>query len=264
MKKRRSGRGARLGQHFLRAPWAARTVAEAAHFKIGETVLEIGPGKGALTKELLARGAVVIAIEKDPELVAYLENRFSNDIKNGALTVLAKDIRDFDQKEYGLTPGSYALAANIPYYITGEILRSFISSSIHPHTMSLLVQKEVAERIARSKKESLLSLSVKVFGSPKIVASVSKKQFDPPPSVDSAILQIRSISRAFFSSIEERAFFGLLHDGFKSKRKQLAGNLSAYGRDNVLQIFKELGLSPTVRAEDVHLDNWKHLAEKLL
>jgi len=267
-------RGAKLGQHFLKAKWAARALAYAVGIERGDTVLEIGPGKGALTGEILAVaikvGARVVAIEKDEALVAHLNEIFPNEIKSGALIIHNADIRDMNPDKsdqigrYIALSGKYVVAANIPYYITGEIIRQFLTAEKQPRTMALLVQKEVAKRII-SDKESLLSLSVKVYGTPKIVAKVPRGNFSPPPNVDSAILLIENISRNFFADLSEELFFKVLHASFKSKRKFLLNNLAdSFGKEAVASAFEKCGINLKSRAEDVPLAAWRYLATQLL
>jgi 16S rRNA (adenine1518-N6/adenine1519-N6)-dimethyltransferase len=252
-------KGARLGQHFLKHGWAARALAKAVALQPGETFVEIGPGKGILTRELLAEGPVV-AIEKDEALCAKLREEFADDAASGNLTLIEGDVRDFDP---ATLPGAYVVAANIPYYITGEIVRMFLSADAQPRAMALLVQKEVAQR-ATSGKESLLSLSVKAYGNPRIVEKVPAKHFSPPPSVDSAILLIGDISKKFFSDISEDDFFRLLHQGFAQKRKMLIGNLSnAHEKERVRAAFALAGIPEKARAEDVTLPQWKVLVRAL-
>jgi 16S rRNA (adenine1518-N6/adenine1519-N6)-dimethyltransferase len=259
-------RGARLGQHFLTNPHPARLLAGATRIKPGETVLEIGPGTGALTKELLATEGRVIAIEKDEALVGQLKKIFAVEIASGALTLIGGDVRDFSPGKYGLARGGYVLAANIPYYITGEIIRQFLETEVPPRVLALLIQKEVAERIlARDKKESILSISVKAYGTPSIVAKVSRGNFSPPPSVDSAILLIENVSKDFFSHVTEKDFFTIVRAGFSSKRKFLVSNLgSVFGKTEALGALQQCGLNEKIRAEDVPLAAWKHVAEKLI
>jgi 16S rRNA (adenine1518-N6/adenine1519-N6)-dimethyltransferase len=258
-------RGARLGQHFLNAHWVARDLVDSLALRKGERVLEIGPGKGALTQELLARGAIVIAIEKDPELVKYLNATYAGEISSGALSVIEEDIRDISPEKIGLHDKKYVLAANIPYYITGEIIRQFLEAKAQPHSIALLIQKEVAVRVvARDGKESILSLSVKAFGNPSIVATVPAGCFNPPPSVDSAILLIKNISRAFFSDFSEEHFFAVVRAGFAAKRKMLIGNLGKkFGKGSAHEAIVGCALEENVRAEDVPLEKWECLTRKL-
>lgn len=254
-----------LGQHFLRGSWAARALVEAARISETDTAVEIGPGTGILTRELLAKGARVIAIEKDPPLVAELHKTFAAEIEQKKLELIPADIRDVSPEKLGLQSGAYTLAANIPYYITGEIIRMFLTAEIYPRTIALLVQKEVAQRIV-SKKESILSLSVKAFGVPRVAAKVSRGNFSPPPSVDSAIIVIEHISKEFFDEIREEDFFKVVRMGFSSKRKLLAGNLSKeFGSKNeILAVFTECGIEEKARAEDVPLPKWKLLVKALV
>lgn len=258
-------KGARLGQHFLTGTWAAHSLAASVGIHPGERVLEIGPGKGALTRELLATGGRVLAIEKDEVLAGGLSSTFAAEMESGMLQVVTDDIRNFEPGHFDLTAGEYVLAANIPYYITGEIIRQFLETDCQPRAMALLIQKEVADRIiARNGKESILSLSVKAYGTPSIVAKVSRGNFSPPPSVDSAILLIKDISKGFFENLEENVFFKVVKAGFASKRKFLANNLGVvFGKESVLQAFGTCNLTSKVRAEDVPLDMWKKLAYEL-
>lgn len=252
----------RLGQHFLNNPVVARTLVEAAGIAPGDTVVEIGPGTGALTGELLKTEANVLAIEKDESLVAVLHKKFESEIQTKQLTIVADDVRNFDPTSHQLQATGYVLAANIPYYITGEIIRQFLTASAQPKTIALLIQKEVAERIvARDGKESILSLSVKAYGVPKVVRKVSAGNFTPPPSVDSAILAITYISRDFFQDLGEEKFFSVVRAGFSSKRKVLRSNLNRiFPRESVEKAFLERSLKDTVRAEDLSLNDWRVLA----
>jgi 16S rRNA (adenine1518-N6/adenine1519-N6)-dimethyltransferase len=254
-------RGAKLGQHFLNAQWVARDLVKSVHMRLNEPIIEVGPGKGALTKELLTQGANVIAIEKDTELVPLLNETFKNEIAAEKLRIVEGDIRDVGPENLNIE--TYSVAANIPYYITGEIIRHFLTASRQPRAMALLIQKEVAERIvARDGKESILSLSVKAYGTPSIVAKVPAGCFNPPPRVDSAILLVEDISRDFFDTISEEDFFKIVKAGFASKRKMLAGNLRGLFGDSA-SVLKECGIPEKIRAEDLQLEQWKLLVEKL-
>lgn len=252
--------GARLGQHFLKHGWAARALAHAAAPKAGETILEIGPGKGILTKELLAFGDVV-AVEKDEALASKLREVFAAEIAGGRLRAFAGDVRDVTPESLGLV--HYVVAANIPYYITGEIIRQFLTALTQPRAMALLIQKEVAQRIV-SQKGSILAISVLAYGKPRIVEKVPKKHFSPPPSVDSAIILIDSISRDFFTDIDEAHFFDVVRAGFGSKRKFVSSNLSShFDKATVVRALGGAHVPEKARAEDLSLEQWKSLARAL-
>lgn len=251
-----------LGQHFLTSHKALKTIIACADLKKDDVVLEIGPGKGFLTKELLLQGARVYAIEKDTHLVQHLQETFADDIEKERLLLIEGDIRDSAPQAHIPAGTSYSVVANIPYYITGEILRTFLGGERQPSRMVLLVQKEVAERIAKSTKESILSLSVKAYGEPQYRATVPRGAFSPPPQVDSAILSIENISRKHFDEKTERIFFMLVKSGFSQKRKMLKGNLKALVPEHTLSTFlDELDVPHTVRAEDVPFPKWLRLAE---
>ncbi len=250
-----------LGQHFLRAPAYVRAIADAAAVGVGDTVLEIGPGDGALTAELLSRGARVIALEKDTRLIPILSEKFSQHIETGAFTVIETDALEADPAALPITSGNFKLVANIPYYITGALFRKFLSGAVQPSILVFLIQKEVAERIARSKKESILSLALKVYGQVAYVKTVPRGAFSPAPDVDSAILAISGISRAnFVDAAHENRYFELLHAGFAQKRKLLKRNIEPVYSKNALLYMQEASIPEQARAEDVPLEQWLLLA----
>ncbi|MCX6716046.1 MAG: 16S rRNA (adenine(1518)-N(6)/adenine(1519)-N(6))-dimethyltransferase RsmA [Candidatus Taylorbacteria bacterium] len=253
-----------LGQHFLNSPLVLAKIIETADIKVGEKILEIGPGTGILTKALLNTDAVVISIEKDDRACELLQEKFMSNINAGTLALYHADILETDRKTYGLNNGNYAVVANIPYYITGAILKSFLEIDPRPNRMVLLVQKEVAERIvARDGKESLLSISVKAFGSPKLVAKVPRGAFNPPPTVDSAILLIENISDRRFTEkgLEIRRFFDILKASFAHKRKFAKRNLETLlDPEHINKIWQKLGLNDKVRPEDITVEQWVNMA----
>jgi 16S rRNA (adenine1518-N6/adenine1519-N6)-dimethyltransferase len=254
-----------LGQNFLNSDFVPKKMCDAAEVQKGDTVLEIGPGTGALTRELLARGATVVAIEADERAIEVLEGTLATEIESKQLILHHGDARELDVDALGLTDHTYKVVANIPYYLSGLLFRTILESNNQPNTLVFLIQKELAERIARDKKESLLSLSVKAFGNPTYVTTVKRGNFTPPPKVDSAILAISEINREKFTDIPAAVFFEILHLGFGSKRKQLQGNLSKkYKKEAIFLALSELDLSETVRAEDVPLKKWLKLTKTLI
>jgi 16S rRNA (adenine1518-N6/adenine1519-N6)-dimethyltransferase len=253
-----------LGQNFLKSEHALKMMCESGNVSQNDFILEIGPGKGALTKKLLAICSNVIAVEKDNNLFEFLKEKFSSEIKSGVLRLIHGDILNLEVKDFGLKKNEYKIIANIPYNITGAIFKKFLSSEVHPKTMILLVQKEVAERIvARDNKESILSLSVKVYGDPSYKMKVGKRFFSPAPKVDSAIIAITNISRKNFTSKkEEMQFFNIIKAGFAHKRKTLSGNLkNILEPELVATSLEKTNIQPSVRAEDLGISDWLNLAD---
>lgn len=249
-----------LGQHFLNSSYVPKKMCDAAGDLAGKTVLEIGPGTGVLTREILARGAKVVAVEADARAIASLEVTFADAIARQQITLHHHDARKLEPSQFSLEKQSYIVISNIPYYLSGQLFRSLLDTECQPSTLVFLVQKEVAERIARDKKESLLSLSVKAFGTPSYICTVKRNHFTPPPKVDSAILAVHNISQGNFSNIDKDLFFTLLHLGFDQKRKQLLGNLSLkYSRTDLEEVFLSLNLKRDIRAEDISLSTWLSL-----
>ncbi|MEK7604760.1 MAG: 16S rRNA (adenine(1518)-N(6)/adenine(1519)-N(6))-dimethyltransferase RsmA [Patescibacteria group bacterium] len=263
-----------LGQNFLMHARIAERIVLVAELQPDTTVFEVGPGTGMLTRELVKKVKKVIALEADASLVAELQATFADEIREGRLELIHGDIRDmYHNSRYSVNEGTfengaenmwdrlpkgYVLVANIPYYLTGEIFRLFLAADNQPHSMTLLVQKEVAERVARSKKESIFSLSVKAYGTPHYEFTVPRGAFTPAPKVDSAVLTVRDISRRRFTSrAHEERFFSLLHAGFAHKRKLLKNNLSNLVPEKML---RDSGVYEGARAEDLPLLVWLGLA----
>jgi 16S rRNA (adenine1518-N6/adenine1519-N6)-dimethyltransferase len=246
-----------LGQNFLQSKGALRSIITAGKLSADDTVLEIGPGKGALTEGLLATGAKVIAVEKDRELISFLEEKFG---ANKNFTLIEGDILLMNTKDLKLK--EYKLIANIPYYITGEIIRKFLEEKNQPKLMVLLVQKEVAERIvARDGKESILSIAIRAYATPKFVAKVPRGAFVPAPNVDSAIVAFENISKDFFTKnkVSEKDFFTVVKTGFAHKRKKLSGNLKEISETLNKEFFESI---KEKRAEELSLEDWGNLLLK--
>ena len=244
-----------LGQNFLKSGAILNKIVLGAELGENDTVLEIGPGKGALTEKLLEKVKKVIAVEKDDALFAFLQEKFAENIKNNHLVLVNQDILEF---EIGKITSKYKIVANIPYNITGAILKKFLTVGNQPESMTLLVQKEVAQRIvANDEKESLLSISVKAYGMPKMLFKVQARFFSPQPKVDSAVIHIKNISRELFekNNTKEEDFWEILRAGFAQKRKKLSNNLKKVVKKEILEKYKDK------RAEDLTTSDWTEITK---
>ncbi len=253
-----------LGQHFLTSAIVPRWMCDAGVVGAGDLVFEIGPGTGVLTKELLGRGAKVIALEADLRAIASLQATFADELATGQLVLHHGDARAIDFNELRLIDVSYKCVSNIPYYLSGHLFRTLLETPHHPTNLVFLVQKEVAQRIARDAKESILSLSVKVFGDPKYVKTVTAGHFNPPPAIDSAIIAIANISHTNFNAVTIPEFFTIVKTGLGAKRKQLLGNLTAlYPKSHLTHTFSTLQIPLDARGEDLPPETWLTLAHAL-
>src|SRR3989344_9156995 len=202
-----------MGQNFLRDQRILRKIVDFAQIEKAVVVVEVGPGEGTLTSLLLQQSNKVIAVEKDKDVAEKLEERFKLEIENSKLAILNGDILDIENllKIAKLKIENYSLVGNIPYYITGEILRKFLESENQPESLTFVVQKEVADRImARDGKESVLSISIKAYGEPEYGGIIKAGSFTPAPKVDSAIIAVRNINKKKFKGVSEKTFFEVL------------------------------------------------------
>lgn len=257
------------GQNFLINPLVIKKIAASANLKKDDTVLEVGPGLGILTEELVKLAKKIISVELDKKLYDFLKIKFVNqenlDLRN-------QDILDFKIENFPLQTNQYQLVANLPYNITSVFLRKFLSGDNCPQSMTLLLQKEVAQRIcAKPGKMSLLAISVQVYGQPKIVEYVPKQDFWPSPEVDSAIIKINNIKSKtevdkYFSQISENKFWRVVKIGFSAKRKQLQHNLAAglsITPDEAKKMLVSVNLDSKVRAQNLSLEDWLALIQQL-
>ncbi len=259
-----------LGQNFLRDRTILRKMVVIGEITGKDLVLEIGPGEGILTEEILKAAGKVIAVEKDDRLIDFLKNKFSDEISDSRFELIHGDVLETPIFNFQFSTEPYKIVANLPYYITGKFLRKFLQAENQPKLMVLMLQKEVARRIAGyghpDDRQSVLSLSIKCFGEPKYIQTVKAGAFRPAPKVDSAILLISKISRDFFrhNKINEQEFFEILKAGFAQKRKVLNKKLLRFATpEKIEEVFKTCGLNEKVRAENLSLENWGCLVKNI-
>jgi 16S rRNA (adenine1518-N6/adenine1519-N6)-dimethyltransferase len=251
-----------LGQHWLRDEAMLDAIADSADVKEGDVVLEIGPGQGTLTTRLLKRGARVTAVEFDDALAANLVATIGDiQLTKDNLTVVHEDILRFDVTQ--LDPG-YKVVANIPYYLTSNLIR-VLTESRNPFSMaSILIQKEVAERAAAKPGQmSLLSVSAQYYCEVTLGILVPAELFTPPPKVDSQVLVLHFRGRPLYDDIETAEFFRIVKAGFSQKRKTLLNTISgglAISKDNARSILAFASVAPDKRAQMLSLDDWHRVA----
>lgn len=245
-----------LGQHWLKDPEILAEIAEAAEIEGDDVVLEIGPGLGTLTSRLLARAGRVVAVEFDADLARKLPGQFPGK----SLEVINQDILQFD---LGQLPAGYKVVANVPYYITSKIVEKLMIAENKPSLAVLLVQKEVAQRIAAEPGQmSILAISAQIFAEAELDIEVPRQFFTPPPKVDSQLVVLKTRQQPLVAKDDEKAFFRLVKAGFSAKRKKLRSSLSAglaLSKLEAEQLLKKAGINPEQRAEDLSIDDWRRL-----
>jgi len=245
-----------LGQHWLNDRASLQAIADAAELQSSDVVLEIGPGEGSLTKVLLARAARVIAVELDNKLAARLPQ--SLQAKN--LEVINQDILQFD---FSGVPPDYKVVANIPYYLTSNLIRVLSETPNQSRTAVLLVQKEVAERVAAQPGVmSLLSVTAQFFWQVSLGNVVKAELFTPPPKVDSQILIMQRRPTPIFPDVQPKDFFRLVKAGYAQRRKTLLNNLTnglSLSREEVQELCSKAAIDPSRRAQTLHLQEWHNL-----
>lgn len=257
-----------LGQNFLIKKHTLGKILSAAELLPTDTVVEVGPGIGTLTRELALLSKHVFAVEKDPAMVHILSKTIAD---LPSVEIICADILTLDTKHPSTTLWAnkilntpYKVVSNLPYYITSPIIRMFLEAENQPEFLVLMVQKEVAKRIcAKPPDLNLLACSVQFYAEPKIMAIVPKSAFWPQPGVDSAILKITPRTTPF--KIVPQLFFRVLKAGFSQPRKQLLNNLSSglsLSREQTLSWLSSCDITPTQRAETISLSQWVLLATK--
>lgn len=255
----------KLGQHFLVNQKILDEIVKTAQLKPNDTILEIGPGLGTLTRPLANVVKRVVTIEKDPEIIKVFKS-INTDITG--VTILEKNALSLEKdffKDYDIS--SYKLVANLPYYLTSPIIRFFLQTKPKPKIMVLMVQKEVAERIvALPPHTSLLSIAIQFYGEPTIVKEVPKDAFWPQPKVDSAIIKILPHAKKIYKVSNEQNFFRIVKAGFGEKRKQLHNSLSGglnLSSEFVKKILIKSHINNSRRAQTLTIPEWIELYNNL-
>jgi len=249
-----------LGQHWLHDDASLEAMCVAADIRPGDTVLEIGPGPGALTQKLVQRADRVIAVEFDPELARKLPSR----VPAANLEVVEQDILKFDLNSL---PPNFKVAANIPYYLTSNLLRVLCEAPNHFSMAALLIQKEVAERVCAVPGDmSILSVGVQFYCAVGLGPLVPAHLFTPPPKVDSQILCLEYRAQPLFPGVDAKAFFRVVKAGFAQRRKTLLNALGAglhLSREETAVALETAGVAPSTRAQNLSLEQWHQLYNAL-
>jgi len=253
-----------LGQNFLIDKRVVKDLIRAAELKKEETVLEVGPGLGSITEELVKIAKKVIVVEKDKRLIEILKNNLEQhlapDYLKRRVKIIYGDILKFNPKRYSLNAKRYKIVANPPYCIICPLIKKFLQDKDPPKLMVLLVQKEVAERMcAKPPKMSLLSVTVQLFSKIEIVKMVKKESFFPEPKVDSSIVRIKPLRKSKLIDLD--LFFKIVKTGFSHPRKQLKNNLKEIFGNKTERILKQTGIDSYRRAETLSLEEWILLAK---
>lgn len=242
-----------LGQHWLNDQEALLAMCDAVEVHKDDTVLEIGPGLGTLTELLVERAAHVVAVEFDATLAVELPKR----VPAANLSVVTQDILSFDLTAL---PVGYKVVANIPYYLTSNLLRVLSESANPPAQVALLVQKEVAQRVvAGPGAMSLLSVSAQYYWDVSLGMLVPAELFTPPPKVDSQILIMHKRQQPLFNDVDTKQYFRIVKAGFAGRRKTLLNSLSAglqLSKPEVGELLERVGIAPNLRAQNLTLEQW--------
>ena len=244
-----------LGQHWLEDDATVNRIVEISEINSTEIILEIGPGTGNLTKELLKKAKKVIAVEVDNSLLSHLTGRFLEEIENSQLELVNEDIRNF---KFSILNEEYKLIANIPYYLTSYLIRLLAQSENKPEVSVLLIQKEVAERLtAKPGKMSVLSLVAQLYFNCEKDIVVPANLFNPVPKVDSQVVKLIKKTELTFKDINYDKLIRFINLGFTMKRKKLVNNLLRnYPKDKIISVFENLKINSNCRPQDLSLYDW--------
>lgn len=247
-----------LGQHWLEDERFLQSIANQAELNDSDTVVEIGPGLGTLTRHLVKKAKKVVALELDQKLA----NGLTDIVKSDNLSVVNQDCLTYD---YNSLPQGYKVVANIPYYLTSNLLQILSENSNPPEIIVLLIQKEVAQRVAASAGNmSILSISVQLYYKPELGDIVPASYFTPPPKIDSQIIKLTRLNKPLIERKESKHLFRVVKAGFSQKRKKLRSSLSSglhISKEEAKTLMNSVGIDENKRPQDLSISQWLDLSK---
>ena len=254
----------KFGQNFLINEEIINQIIEKSEVTKEDTILEIGPGLGTLTKHLIKSAKKVLAVELDEDMCDVLHSRFNDD----NLEIINEDILKIDLNEYTKKYGTLKVVANLPYYITTPIIMKLLESEYDISSITVMVQKEVGERIcstSQDRENSSITISINYYAKPKIIIDVPKENFLPSPEVDSCVIKLDVLDKPPVDVKDKDKFFKLIKSAFSQRRKTILNSLSSggYEKQHVLEVLNELNLSEKLRAEDLDIKDYANISNLL-
>jgi len=254
----------KFGQNFLINNEIITEIIEKSEITPDDVVLEIGPGLGTLTKELLKNAKKVIAVELDEDMCEILRSRFNDD----RLEIVNEDILKVDLSKYTKEYGSIKVVANLPYYITTPIIMKLLESGYDISSITVMVQKEVGERICSTssdRENSSITISVNYYAKPRIIIDVPKENFLPSPEVDSCVIKLDVLKNPPVEIKNKVIFFKVVKWAFSQRRKTILNSLSSgeYSKEKMMEVLESLNIDPRLRAENLDIQDYANIANKL-
>ncbi len=254
----------KFGQNFLISEDIINQIIDKSNVSSEDTVLEIGPGLGTLTKQLLKNAKRVLAVELDEDMCDVLRARFNDE----NLEIINDDILKLDLNEYTSKYGQIKVVANLPYYITTPIIMKLLESKYDISSITVMVQKEVGERIcstSNDRENSSITISINYYAKPQIIIDVPKENFLPSPDVDSCVIKLDVLKEPPVKVDDEEKFFKLIKSAFSQRRKTILNSFSSGGYDkpHIQNVLNELNLSEKLRAEDLSIEDYANISNRL-
>ena len=252
------------GQNFLISEDVIEKIIEKSQITKDDVVLEIGPGLGTLTKELVKNAKYVIAVELDNDMVDILKNRFLED----NLEIINDDILKVDISGITDKYGPIKIVANLPYYITTPIVMKLIENNYNIKSVTVMVQKEVGERLCGKggdRESGAITIAVSYYADASIVTYVPKDNFLPSPEVDSVVIKLDLLDKPRVELVNKKKFFNLVKNGFSQRRKTINNSLSCgeYSKEQISEALNHLGINPKLRAEDLSIEDFANISNFL-